>query len=86
MAHHRLSLIATLNMLRTEHNPAALNYVAICTWSRGSKSARADLRVSMRMRATTHTVAGELRLAADERYLELLEWCIRTLEAPTSLT
>lgn len=74
-------LLGTLIGLRTDRNQAALSFVAICLWCRGTRSTRADLRASLDMQATAHAVIGDLRTAADERYVDLLEWCIRTTAA-----
>lgn len=71
--------MGTLIRLRTDRNAPVLSFVAICLWSRGTQSVRADLRPSLGVRATAHTVVNDLQEAADERYVDLLEWCIRSV-------
>jgi hypothetical protein len=71
-------LLGTLIKLRTDRDPASLNFLAMSLWSKSTRSTRADLRASLGVSATSRTVVDNLRTAADQRYDDLLEWCIRT--------
>lgn len=72
--------------LRTDHNRAAATFVALCVWSRGSQSTRADLRASLSVQATADTVTEDLVRVAELRYHDLVEWCIRSTTCLQSAT
>lgn len=77
----------TLITLTTEHDRPALIFVAICLWSRGRPGAHGPTSGAHWASAPPPTpITGDLQTAADDRYLDLLHWAIRTTTSLTETT
>ena len=72
------SSLKTLHQLRTTRRPPVLMLAASFLWTRQNTASLADLKAALDIDATLDTIDAALRIAAEERYDELLQWCIRT--------
>lgn len=72
------SSLKTLQQLETIRRPALLMFAASFLWTRQNTASLADLKRTLGIDATLDTIDAQLRVAAEERYGELLQWCIRT--------
>ena len=68
----------TLVKLGSERDWGRLYMTAVWWWSRQNSAALDDLRTSLGISGTVEAVDPALRAAAQDRYEELLQWCIRT--------
>lgn len=72
------SSLKTLHQLKSTRRPPALMFAASFLWTRQNTASLADLKRMLGIDATLDTIDAELRVAAEERYDDLLAWCIRT--------
>lgn len=72
------SSLKTLRQLQTNRRPTLLMFVASFLWTRQNTASLMDLEATLGIDATLDTIDSELRGVAEERYEELLQWCIRT--------
>ena len=68
----------TLEKLRSERNWRGVYVMAVWLWSRENSVALEDLRTGLGIAGTVDVVDDALRAAAQDRYDELLQWCIHT--------
>lgn len=72
------SSLTTLHQLKTTRKPPVLMFAASFLWTRQNTASLADLKDTLGIDATLDTIDPELRIAAENRYDDLLAWCIRT--------
>lgn len=72
------SSLKILQQLRTTRRPPVLIFAATFLWTRQNSASLNDLKTTLGVDATLDTIDAELRVAAEEHYDELLQWCIRT--------
>ncbi|PYE12055.1 hypothetical protein DFR67_12663 [Williamsia limnetica] len=72
------SSLKTLQQLQTTRRPTLLMFAASFLWTRQNTASLIDLKATLGIDATLDTIDSELRGVAEERYDELLHWCIRT--------
>ena len=72
------SSLKTLRQLQSTRRPPVLMFAASFLWTRQNTASLADLKATLGIDATLDTIDAELRVAAEERYDDLLAWCIRT--------
>lgn len=72
------SSLEILRQLKTTRRPPMLMFAASFLWTRQNTASLADLKDTLGIDAALDTIDAELRVAAEQRYDDLLGWCIRT--------